>query len=295
MARSAAVLGWAVGCDLAEVAPFVRSLRAVFPGRIILAVDRRPTLIAWLSTHGVEAVIAADRLVHWRPHPSMTRFAVFAQVLQDRPEIEEVLLADVRQVVFQTDPLSETTGDLVFFEDTRPVATAPRMTAFRLMQAMVGHTLAGGIAEARPVLADVVAGSSVAVLRFCRTMLLLGGNPGSGAGFGAGFGAGADQAACNVIARLGLAGGEIATHAGRVAVASERHRVLDGRLIDPDGRISPVVHGYHRVPAFADLVRERWSLPRTGRRGDGQGDHRGIAKAIRALHGSFLRGAADPG
>ena len=41
------ILGYATGYDAADVAPFVRSLRAVFDGPVVLVVDQEPALLAF--------------------------------------------------------------------------------------------------------------------------------------------------------------------------------------------------------------------------------------------------------
>jgi hypothetical protein len=43
------VLGYATGYDAAMIAPFVRSLRAVFDGPVALVVDDRPDVLATTS------------------------------------------------------------------------------------------------------------------------------------------------------------------------------------------------------------------------------------------------------
>lgn len=100
-----AVLGDARACGIAEIAPFVRSLRSVFEGRVILLVDRRPTLQAWLATHGVQTVIASSDRIRRRSHRVTARFAAFAEILHDRSDISAAVVATrVRDVVFQSDP-----------------------------------------------------------------------------------------------------------------------------------------------------------------------------------------------
>lgn len=273
-----AVMACATGFDLAEIAPFVRSLRAVFAGQVILIVDRKPTLLAWLSTHGVEAVIAADRLLHWKPGPAVARFAVFAQLLQERRELRQVILTDVREVVFQADPFRHATDDLEFF--TGAGGATPGAAELRAIEAMVGENLARDLAR-RSRIADVVAGPSEAVVRFCRSLLLLGGVP------RAGLGAGLDHAACHVLAHLGLAGGEIRRNFQRVAIASCGMRVEDGRVLNPDGSLSSIVVGYRRYADVTLHVDRRWGVPRAPSTGAG------LRRAMRTIQTSLLGGAPE--
>lgn len=277
-----AVLGHAVGCSLAEIAPFIRSLRAVFTGQVILVVDRKPTLLAWLSTHGVETVIAADRLLHWKPHPAVARFAVHAQILQERPDIRDVVLADVRDVLFQGDPFEDAPQDLQFFEEPGADSSIHR----RSLQAVIGEPLAGDLGRKPRVTAGVVAGPASAVTRFCRTMLLVCAIPRSAVGGGTG----ADQAACNVVAHLGLVGGEIRPNFDRVATGAPGGtvglRLEQGQVINPDDSISPILHRYARIPGLTAHARTTWGIPAARRRPD-------VRRGIETLGGAMLRGLPE--
>ncbi len=277
-----AVLGHAVGCSLAEIAPFIRSLRAVFSGQIILVVNRKPTLLAWLSTHGVETVIAADRLLHWKPHPAVARFAVHAQILQERPDIRDVLLADVRDVLFQGDPFANAPTDLQFFEEPGADPSIHQ----RALQAVIGEPLAGDLCRKPRVTAAVVAGPASAVTRFCRTMLLVCAIPRSAVGGGAC----ADQAACNVIAHLGLVGGDIRPNFERVATGAPSGtaglRLVDGQVFNPDDSVSPILHRYTRIPGLTAHAQATWGVPAAPRRPD-------VRRGIVALGGAIVRGLPE--
>lgn len=281
-----AVLGYAVGYDVAEVAPFVRSLRAVFSGQIILVVDRKPTLLAWLAAHDVEAVIAADRLLHWKPHPVVARFAVYAQFLQGRPEIRQAVITDVRDVVFQSDPFKDTSDALQFFIEAEDRPLSDHAFNLKHLQALFGEGMARDLGRRPCVCVGVVAGPAEDILRFCRAVLLLCAIPRSSVG-----GAfGADQAACNVIAHLNLVGGEIRQNYGRVATigltAPERLGLQDGLILNPDGDASPIVHQYDRIPRLAAQVEARWGVPAAAaapRR------RKTLPQRVRTLRASVLR------
>ncbi|RZJ47060.1 MAG: hypothetical protein EON87_02255 [Brevundimonas sp.] len=256
-----AVLGYAVGYGVAEIAPFVRSLRAVFSGQIILVVDRKPELLAWLATHDVEAVVAADKLMHWTPHPVVARFAVYAQVLQGRSEIRQAVITDVRDVIFQSDPFRDATDALQFFIEAEGRPLADHAFNLKHLQALFGEGLARDLGRRACVCVGVVAGPAEAIIRFCHAVLLLCAIPRSSVG-----GAfGADQAACNVIAHLNLVGSEIRENYGRVATigltAPDRLRLEDGLILNPDGGASPIVHQYDRIPRLAAQVEARWGVP----------------------------------
>jgi len=72
------ILGYATGYEAADVAIFVRSLRAVYAGPVVLVTDQDPALLDFLAQHGVESApppLACSGV--WRPHPVMQRFAAF--------------------------------------------------------------------------------------------------------------------------------------------------------------------------------------------------------------------------
>lgn len=254
-----AVLACAVGCDLSDVAPFIRSLRAVFSGQVILLVDRKPMLPAWLSTHGVETIVAADRLGHLAPPPDVQRFAVFAQVLRERSEIRHAILADVKEVVFQSDPLRSPPPYLTFYQASGGRA-ADGTISVQVAEGMVGPALTRDLLERPPIEAGVIAGPASALAQFCRGLLLLCGSQPAGPG------SGVDRTACHLIAHLGLAGGEIRRNFDRVAVAGDDLTLDDGRSSNPDGSISPILLGYRRHPDLAAEVERLWGLPRRPRR-----------------------------
>lgn len=256
-----AVLGYAAGYGVSEIAPFVRSLRSVFSGRIILVVDRKPALLAWLATYGVEPVIAAERMLHWAPHPVVARFAVWAQILQGRPEIRHVVTSDVRDVVFQGDPFADPDPGLQFFIEAEDRSLAEHAFNRKHLRRLVGDRLAEDIGQLPCVCVGVVAGPAASILRFCRTVLFLCAIPRSqvGGAFGT------DQAACNVIAHLNLVGGDIRPNYTRVATigltAPENLRLEDGVIVNPDGGVSPIVHQYDRIPRLLTHVQARWGQP----------------------------------
>lgn len=279
-----AVLGYATGYSVADIAPFVRSLRSVFPGQIILVVDRNPALLAWLADHGVETVLGPETDRPWSPHPVVERFALWAQILQARPDIRRVVTTDVRDVVFQGDPFAESVGGLEFFVEADGRTLSQHAFNRKYLRALLGTGLSRHVGPRKCVCVGVVAGSSAAVLRFCRTVLLLCAIPRSH--IGGAFGV--DQAACNVIAHLDLLGGVIRENYSRVATiglsASGRLAIQDGLIRNPDGSVSPIVHQYDRFPSLDAFVQGRWGVRAPIRRG-----RRTVYGRLHRLWISFVR------
>lgn len=278
------VLGYAAGYDMDAVAPFVRSLRSVFSGRIILIVGHDATLRAYLSTHGIEVETAPQWKWRWRPHPVVERFSAFADVLDHRADIRNVIMTDVRDVVFQSDPFSGMEDELQFFLEADGRSLGEHPFNLKHLRRLVGDRLARELSDKACVCVGVVAGPAAAVRRFCRILLLLCAIPRSRAG-----GAfGADQAACNLIAHLDLAGGRIRANYGRVATIgltpARQLSLVDGRIRNPDGTQSPIVHQYDRIGFLADHVQSRWGL-----RGDARRLRQRVRSGTQHVFASVLR------
>lgn len=254
------VLGYAVGCDADEVAPFIRSLRSVFSGRVIVVVDRNPTLRAYLRTHKVEMETAPHKTLRWRPQPVVERFAALADILDHHADIRDVVITDVRDVVFQGDPFAGMEDGLQFFLEAEGRSLGRHAFNLKRLRRLMGEAVARELSDRPCVSAGVIAGPAVAVTRFYRTLLLSCAIPRSRAGRLVG----GDQAACNLIAHLNLTGGRIRPNFGRVATvgltALNQLGLVDGRIVNPDGSYSPIVHQYDRVGVLADHVHARWGV-----------------------------------
>lgn len=270
-----AVIGYATGYDAADIAVFVRSLRAVHDGPVLLVVDGSPALNAFLDEHGIEAVAAPDS-DRWRPHPVMGRFAAYDRLLAERPDIRNVLLTDVRDVVFQASPFSPAPKSLEVFseDDTRPLAQ--HSFNMKHMRALVGDEMAAMLADKPCLCVGTVLGPAVAARRLCRFILTLGAVPRSEVGgcFGA------DQAAFNLAIHLGLIEAEVHGNHERVATVglSDGQALVptDHGLQNPDGGYSAIVHQYDRHPQLVEAVHLRW-----GRDMERRERHRPVSLAAR--------------
>lgn len=264
------VLGYATGYGVPQVEAFVRSLRAVFHGHVALVVDDRPDLIAFLTAHGIEALHPEAEEGVWTPHPVVARFSAYARILNQRPEVRNVVITDVRDVIFQSDPFAEPVSELEFFVENEAASLSSHAFNMKHMRAMVGDGLVRAIQDRACVCVGVVVGPREAVQRFSRMILMMCAIPRSrvGGAFGA------DQAACNLLAHLGLLGGEVRGNYSRVATIGltpgERMGLVDGGIVNPDASLSPIVHQYDRIPHLAAFVEQRW-----GQGGDATGDRAG--------------------
>lgn len=270
--RGHAVLGYATGYDAADIAPFVRSLRAVFDGTVALVVDDRPDVAALLAQHDVVAV-APDPVYRWAPHPVMQRFAAFDRLLRGWPEVDGVLITDVRDVIFQDDPFAPRPNGLLAFQEYEAGVLADHVFNMKYIRALAGEGLADAVAQQPCICVGTVIGPRADVLRLCRTILMLATTPRSS--IGGAFGA--DQAACNLAIHLGMIEAQVLPNYGRVATLGLTDGAAltfkDGKVVNPDGTVSAIVHQHDRHPHLTDPVHARWGAgfdcrqriqPRTG-------------------------------
>ena len=253
------VMGYATGYGPAEIAPFVRSLRTVFAGPVALVVDQEPALLAFLKQHDVEALSSrGNKSPGWKPHAVVERFAEFAELLAARPWIRNVLLTDIRDVIFQAPPFEPPLDRLEFFDEYDGHPLADHAFDTKHITAVVGEDFAHALRDKACVCVGTVIGPREIIIQFCKTILLLGAIPRSAVG-----GAfGADQATCNIVAHLGLLDSVIRPNYGRIATIGltdpARLSLQDDKILNPDGSASPIVHQYDRHPLFADYVNQRW-------------------------------------
>lgn len=251
------VLGYATGYDAADIAPFVRSLRAVFDGTVALVVDDRPDVAALLSEHDVIAV-APHGVDGWAPHPVMQRFVAFDRLLRGWPDMDGVLITDVRDVIFQADPFLSRPDRLLAFQENEAGVLADHAFNMKYIRALAGEDLAHAVSQQPCVCVGTVMGPRADILRFCRIILMLATTPRST--IGGAFGA--DQAACNLAIHLGLIDAEVLPNYGRVATLGmspgSSLTFQNGKVVNPDGTTSAIVHQHDRHPQLAEAVHALW-------------------------------------
>lgn len=251
------VLGYATGYDAAMIAPFVRSLRAVFDGQAALIVDDRPDVLALLEEYGVEAVVPVS-VQGWEPHAVMARFAAYDQLIERYANAVDVLLTDVRDVVFQAEPFTPSPRRLEVFVENENGALKDHAFNLKHMTALVGEEMTAALGDRPCICVGTIMGPREDVARFCRTVLMLAAIPRSE--IGGAFGA--DQAACNLAVHLDLVRTEVQPNFGRVATLGMTPGAslgfVDGKVVNPDGSVSPIVHQHDRHPHLAQPLHTLW-------------------------------------
>lgn len=279
------VLGYATGYDAAMIAPFVRSLRSVFHGTVVLVVDDRPDVNALLAQYGVEAIYP-EATPGWKPHPVMERFAAYARVLERFPNAVDVLITDVRDVVFQAEPFGPPPRKLEVFVEFENGVLGEHAFNMKYLTALVGDEMASLLKGKPCICIGTVIGPRDEIIRFCRTLLMLAAIPRSE--LGGAFGA--DQAACNLAVHLGLVKAEVKTNFGRVATIgmtpSEALTLRDDQVVNPDGSVSPIVHQHDRHPHLDQAIHALWG---EGMRHCKRVAPRTVVDQGRRLRQSFMR------
>jgi len=274
------ILGYATAYCAAQIAPFVRSLRSVFDGPVALVVDDRPDVLDLLQEYSIDA-IHVDAVEGWEPHPVMARFATFLRLIERYPDAVDILLTDVRDVVFQADPFGPPPRRLEVFAEFEGGALGGHDFNMKYLSLLVGEEMAATLTTKPCLCVGTVTGPRDEIARFCRTILMLAAIPRSEIGGAFGM----DQAACNLAVHMGLVKAEVKPNFGRVATLGmtpgKSLTFREGKVINPDGSCSAIVHQHDRHPHLDDAVHAQW--------GRGFHHHRRIQPKTTADHGRKLR------
>jgi hypothetical protein len=249
------ILGTAVGYDIAALQPFVSSLiRSNYKGRIVLFVDDLNNNAAeYLCKQQIEIIPfeATGFPIYIR------RFFLYKGFLEEQHDIGQVMLTDVRDVIFQDDPFTFCdTDNLYCFEEdsTVPLLKCPVNTAW-ILQAY-GIQGLDAIGDNSIICAGVTVGSYKNIRqyleRFCKELLKL--PPVWGI----------DQAAHNFLIRSGIIGNNVvcANDSGPVytlALVKPGSIKIDEKGFIVNGAGVPcIVHQYDRHPILEKILREKY-------------------------------------
>jgi hypothetical protein len=213
--------------------PFLDTLRQHYNGRLVVFTnDRR-------MKSGVVCEMA---------NPKIDRYAHYLPVLESMPDVDRVLLADMRDVTFHADPFSMATGaDLEFFTLPMRICDSPLdrqwiREAFDedTLEEVEHHTLS---------CSGTTRGSREAMLHYLREMV-------------AEQGGLHDQAIHNVLLRRGRFNGfrvsESMNGEGAVrtlTIDKELPVDREGQIVNTDGRVVPIVHN---TGLRKDFVKKLW-------------------------------------
>lgn len=254
------VIGFATGYGPAELACFVRSLRHVSQTPVALVASEHPATKAFLQTHRIDHW-RAPRETTWAPHLLIARFKHYLPILAAYPHARRVLITDVRDVAFQSDPFAKGFVDdespVALFCETPPGTLGTHGANPRWLNTLIGPDIAATLADKPVVCGGSIIGTPKALSSMINTLLVLCAVQRSGALEGIG----ADQAALNVIVHKQMAEAIAAPNFGRVATIGYTQApgvTAENMLTNPDGSISPIVHQYDRHEPAKRAVEARW-------------------------------------
>lgn len=262
------VIGFAVGYDKHQLAPFVLSLKETgFAGDIVLFVSETPPdTIAWLAAQGVQ-VEPVELFRYIAFHLAHARFFAIEQFLSrfEPPwpgagRYQAVFMADVRDVVFQSDPFAALAGrDLVCFLESRSSSLGRCDSNSVWIRNMFGEKTLADLHDQPISCVGTVLGSFDGTLDYLLLMEILSFQvPPSMRNMH-----GIDQGIHNIIihrkAMPTLTVSENCEIVGTVGYGLDGAAIDDrGRLCDAHGAVIPVIHQYDRQPEYAQLFGSRW-------------------------------------
>jgi hypothetical protein len=261
------VLGLTAGYGEVELAPFVESLRAIgYQGDVaFVTFDTSPETSAYLASHDVREV-AFDSMPFLEMSMNSARMLKYLEFLRTAgfaadgvPAYDYVMLADVRDVVFQGDPFARADGaDIYYFlESGRTFGTCPVNAAW--MEMAFGAAALRRVAGARISCAGTLIARPLALMEYLLHMALC-----IARTHPVVRRSGIDQAIHNHLMIEGtIANARIVENAGPVMTVPTGipHGMTvstDGALRNADGSLSETVHQYDRDPVLLAAVKARY-------------------------------------
>lgn len=259
------VLGAAVKFRTDQVRIFIQSLRATgYAGDIVMLVGLRDFALArYLRRHGaIPKRTWFIRRFHGPIHAY--RFELFARLLRGvLPRYDQVLVSDVRDVVFQSHPFAGLEGETCQFfleGDNRTIGNEPTNMVY--MRSFLPPDQVKAIEPFRISCCGVVLGSARTMMAYLARMAAdLAAVP-----LRARRKIGADTAFHNRMAHLTHAVPvqlvENNVHVATMGIepATTYHAGADGLIrVAADGRLPAILHQYDRLPEIKAPVERRWN------------------------------------
>ena len=256
------VMGTGTNYGKKELGPFVSSLRrSGFLGDIVLFVSEldRETQ-QFLAAHAVKTELWDGMFLPF--DVQLGRFITYYNFLQrmsrgpDQP-YDYVFLTDVRDVLFQQDPFSpEPKSDMLAFLEDDSQSLGSCVFNSNWIRSAFGEAELGKVAAERISCSGTVLGSWRGILAYLLTMQIMITEMPRPTRFIKGI----DQGLHNVmLSRQLLRSCDKVRNGERVLtlgyVAEQNVRINDeGKIVDPNGHVIPVIHQYDRHPKVAGLM-----------------------------------------
>lgn len=259
---SQCVITVATGYPANLLKPLVNSLREHSNAHLIIAAHRDSGFEEAFADHDV-TIYPVPETGGYRPYPALARLEYYLDILKGLPPaIEQLLLVDSRDVVFQADPFaglprSELT---VFAENNDTSSWTLANTNGRWAWAMLPGALRQSLKGKPIVNGGVIAGTPAGIDRMCRAKLNIALTTHEWTKHTTGL----DNISTNLIAHSQMAGpcGVVPNHEFVANVYRDTDMVIDpdGTVRVRDGKSCPVVHMYDRQAELLDHVFKRYNV-----------------------------------
>lgn len=256
------VITVATGYPANLLQPLVHSLREHSDARLVIAAHRDSGLEECFADQGV-TVYPVSETGGYRPYPALARIEYYLDILKALPPgIEQLLLVDSRDVVFQADPFAGLPKDdlTVFAENNDTSSWTLANTNGRWAWAMLPGALRKSLKGKPIVNGGVIAGTPAGIDRMCRAKLNIALTTHEWTKHTTGL----DNISTNLIAHSQMAGpcGVVPNHEFVANVYRDTDMVIDpeGTIRVRDGKPCPVVHMYDRQAALLDHVYGRYNV-----------------------------------
>lgn len=286
------VLAMADGYNTLELAPFVKSLRGTgFTGDLVLFVSpntakqlqsfasRYEITLVHLSRVGrwfshLRPLVALKRQVlheqndlhtfvadRWKHHPVVGRFSYYRQfIAENSEEYEKVLLCDVRDVVFQSNPFTtELPADICLFAEHASHSIDQSESNARWIRRSFGQKTLNALSKKPIICGGVMLGTTQGMIRFLDQLVAA--MAACPANWSLRFGL--DQAALNYIAyEVGIPNSHIfeccVGPAAHLALVPDSELAIksDGHVLDRLGNVIPLLHQYDRHKQLLRLAQQ---------------------------------------
>ncbi|MEM7636112.1 MAG: hypothetical protein AAF299_16225 [Pseudomonadota bacterium] len=259
---SQCVITVATGYPANLLKPLINSLREHSDAHLIVAAH---------ADSGFEEVFADQRVTvypvskttGYRPYPALARLEYYLDILKGMPVgIEQLLLVDSRDVMFQADPFATLPqNDLtVFAENNDTSSWTLANTNGRWAWAMLPGALRQSLKGKPIVNGGVIAGTPAGIERMCRAKLNIALTTHEWTKHTTGL----DNISTNLIAHSLMAGPcvVVPNHELVANVYRDTDMVIDpdGKIRIRDGQPCPVVHMYDRQADLLAHVNERYGV-----------------------------------
>lgn len=255
------VLGLAAGYHAPDLRPFAASLRqSGFAGRCLVFVTASTTGAGSLEQYGIEAVPFERPADQAHVPYNAWRYFLYRDLLRGNPDFGRVLLTDVRDVVFQSDPMAHAWphGFCAMLEDpSATVGSCPHTS--RWVRGHLGEAALADLA-AFPLSCSGVSLAPAPLMlayleRLCDRLLPF--TPGPNM-------AGYDQGVHNLVLRRDPPGpvhflgndGPVLTLGSK---PGDPGLSADGRVLNDAGVPAVMVHQYDRKPALFARIRKHYA------------------------------------